>query len=133
MMWLLFCMILVMPFEKNPYLKFGESFLGIFPDFTAIKLFGVLGLAIVYWLVTTGQVRVGVWDSRASRAFMVFLSLVALAALIQGAETRTLTRYLSLALFLPIMLVAIQDEADFRKVLWACTGIMIVCLPYAYR
>lgn len=133
MQWLLLGMIVVMPFEKNPYLSLGDSFLGIFPGFTLIKLLGLVGIALVLWRVLTGQIRVGLWDSRSSKAFLVFLGLVAFAAFMNGASPRAITRYVSVALFLPIMLVAIESENDFRKALWGCTGIMIVCLPYAYR
>jgi hypothetical protein len=45
-MWILLGMILVMPFEKNPYLKLSSSFLGLFPDFTMIKLLGLVGLVL---------------------------------------------------------------------------------------
>lgn len=133
MQWLLLSMILLMPFEKSPYLRFGDSFLSFFPDFTAIKLLGLIGLVLVFWLVLTGQSRLRLWQFPSSRIFLVFLGILAVAALFSGAGPRSLTRYLGLTLFLPIMLVAIQSENDVRKALSVCVGVMILTAPYAYR
>ena len=44
-MWLLLLMIAIMPYEQSPYLYLGSNLFGIFPDFTAIKLLGLLGFA----------------------------------------------------------------------------------------
>ena len=41
-MWLLLAMIFIMPFEANPYLYLAPNVLGVFPDFTVIKLLGLL-------------------------------------------------------------------------------------------
>ena len=44
-MWLLLAMIMIMPYEANPYLYLGANLLGVFPDFTVIKALGLLGFA----------------------------------------------------------------------------------------
>ncbi len=41
-MWILLLMIAVMPFEMNPYLTISQSFLGLLPNFTVIKLLGIV-------------------------------------------------------------------------------------------
>ena len=132
-MWLLLCMILIMPFEKNPYLKISESFLGIFPEFTLIKLLGLVGLVWVLWQIGTGQISVGLFASRQGKAFFVFLGIVVLAGQISGTGILAFTRYLSLALFFPITLAAVQSEQDVKRALWACVGVMILVFPYALR
>ena len=125
-------MILVMPFEQLPYLRLSDSFFGIVPGFTVIKILGAVGLAIVLWNVMTGRAHFRPWDSRAGTAFIVYLALVCFAATIEGATPRAVTRFLSIALFFPIVLLAIRSEHDLRRVLWACPSLMILSLPYAY-
>ena len=132
-MWLLLCMICIMPFEKNPYLKISESFLGIFPEFTLIKLLGFVGLVWVLWQVGTGRISLGLLASRRGKAFFVFLGIVILTGQISGTGILAFTRYLSLALFFPITLAAVQSEQDVRRALWACVGVMILVFPYALR
>jgi O-Antigen ligase len=132
-MWILLGMILLMPFEKNPYLKISSSFLGIIPEFTAIKLLGLIGLAWLLWRILSGKSHIGLFETPQSRMFFVFLGVVVLSGLIGGTGRMALTRYTSLALFLPLMLATINDEEDIRRVLWTCVGVMILVFPYAYR
>ena len=132
-MWLLLCMIFIMPFEKNPYLKISDSFLGIFPEFTLIKLLGLVGLVWVLWQVGAGRISIGLLASRQGKAFFVFLGIVVLAGQISGTGILAFTRYLSLALFFPITLAAVQSEQDVKRALWACVGVMILVFPYALR
>ena len=56
-MWLLCLMILIMPYEANPYLYIAPNFLGIFPDFTVIKLLGLAGFAWAAVRTGTGRAR----------------------------------------------------------------------------
>jgi O-antigen ligase len=58
---------------------------------------------------------------------------VVLAGQISGTGILAFTRYLSLALFFPITLAAVQSEQDVRRALWACVGVMILVFPYALR
>lgn len=132
-MWLLLCMIFVMPFEKNPYLKISASFLGIFPEFTLIKLLGLVGLVWILWQIGSGRLSLGLMASWQGKAFFVFLGTVLIAGQVSGTGTLALTRYLSLALFFPIMLAAVQSEQDVKRTIWACVGVMILVFPYALR
>jgi hypothetical protein len=126
-------MIFVMPFEKSPYLKISASFLGIFPEFTLIKLLGLVGLVWVLWQIGAGRLSLGLLASWQSKAFFVFLGTVVIAGQVSGTGTLAFTRYLSLALFFPIMLVAVQSEQDVKSTIWACVGVMILVFPYALR
>ena len=132
-MWILLCMILIMPFEKSPYLKLSSSFLGIFPEFTMIKLLGLGGLVWVVWQVAGGRLRLGLFDSAQGRLFFVFFGWVVLAGLVKGTGLTALTRYLSLVLFFPIILAAVQGERNIKQILWASVAIMVLIFPYAYR
>ncbi len=133
MRWLMLGMLLVMPFEKNPYLKISDNFMGVIPDFTVIKCLGMLGLGLVFWQVITGQVRLGLSESPPARTYIAFLLLAAFAAMMTGAQMRGITRLVSLALLLPIMLVGLRNLIDFRRLLFLLPGVLILCLPYAYR
>lgn len=133
MRWLMLGMILVMPFEKNPYLNISDNFMGIIPDFTVIKCLGLLGLAMVFWHIITGQARLGLGDLSSGRIYLLFIFLTAFAAIMTGAATRGITRILSLALLLPILLVGLRNMIDFRRLLFLLPGVLILCLPYAYR
>ncbi len=133
MRWLMLGMLLVMPFEKNPYLKISDNFLGVIPDFTVIKCLGMLGLGLVFWQLITGQVRLGLAESPPGRTYITFLLITAFAAVLTGAQMRVITRIMSLALLLPIMLVGLRNLIDFRRLLFLLPGVLILCLPYAYR
>lgn len=133
MRWLMLGILLVMPFEKNPYLKISDSFMGIIPDFTVIKCLGIVGLALVSWQVITGQVRLGLTESPPGRTYLIYLFLTAFAAVMTGADPRGITRIMSLALLLPIMLTGLSNLRDFRFLLFLLPGVLILCLPYAYR
>ena len=55
-MWiLLIVMILIMPFEMSPYLYLSQSFLGIIPDFTVIKLLGMVGFGWAMLKIVTRE------------------------------------------------------------------------------
>ncbi len=133
MRWLMLGMILVMPFKKNPYLKISDNFMGVIPDFTVIKCLGLLGLTLVFWLIISGQARLGLGQLPSGRMFLIFLLVTAFAAIMTSAATRGITRILSLAFLLPIMLVGLRDLVDFRRLLFLLPGVLILCLPYAYR
>ncbi len=133
MRWLMLGMLLVMPFEKYPCLKISDNFMGVIPDFTVIKCLGLLGLILVCWQILTGQVRLGLLESAPGRTYITFLLLTAFAAMMTGAAMRGITRFMSLALFLPIMLVGLRNLVDFRRLLFLLLGVLILCLPYAYR
>lgn len=126
-------MILVMPFEKNPYLKISDNFMGVIPDFTVIKCLGILGLATVFWHIITGQTRLGLNELPSGRMYLTFLLMTAFAAVMTCAATRGITRILSLAFLLPIMLAGLRNMIDFRRLLLFLPGVLILCLPYAYR
>ncbi len=133
MRWLMLGMLLVMPFEKNPYLKISDNFMGIIPDFTVIKCLGMLGLALVFWQIVSGQARLGLTEGPPGRTYVTFLILITFAAIMTGAATRGITRMVSLALLWPIMLVGLRNLLDFRRLLFLLPGVLILCLPYAYR
>ncbi len=132
-MWLLSLMILIMPFEKSPYLKLSESLLGIFPEFTIVKVLGLVGLVWVSVHVGLSRTRLGLLDSAPGKAYGVFLLVVLLAGLVSGTGLQAVTRYLSLVLFFPIVLLAVRSERDVGRILWLCMGTMVLVFPYGYR
>jgi len=132
-MWILLAIIAVMPFEANPYLYLGERFLGIFPDFTIIKLLGLIGLGWVVLQMAEGRTRVRVFDSSQGRVFIVYLALVVFAVVASGASLGRLTRILSIVFFFPLVLTAVQSKDNLGLALKTATGILILVFPYAYR
>jgi len=126
-------MIAVMPFEENPYLYLGDSFLGIFPRFTVIKLLGLIGLAWSGVQFLNGQAPLTIVDSAQTRAFAAFLCAVAFGGVASGAVLQPLTRLIAIVGLLPMVTVALRSERDLRRVIIACAAIMVAVFPYALR
>ena len=132
-MWILLVMIFLMPFEANPHLLISDSFLGLFPRFTAIKLVGLIGLAWSVFSALASGARVGLLDSKQVKVFLVFLGIVASVSIVNGAALMTVTRLLAIVCLLPLVLIAVRTEADLWRTLKACVLVMILVFPYAYR
>jgi O-antigen ligase len=132
-MWLLIFMILVMPYENSPYLYIAPSFLGIFPDFTVIKLLGLVGFGWALTRIAAGGVPEGVLTSRPARLFTVFFVGVILAGLLSGSGFIAVSRYLAFLTFLPFVLSAVRTHEDLRRVLYAIALSMMFMVPYGLR
>jgi O-antigen ligase len=132
-MWLLLVMILVMPYENNPYLYLGPSLLGIIPDFTVIKLLGVLGFAWALAQAAGGGMSESLLASRQARLFALFFVGVILAGLLSGTGFIAVSRYSAFLLFLPFVLAAVRDHADLRRVLQAMVLSLVLTFPYGIR
>jgi O-antigen ligase len=131
-MWLLLLMILIMPFEKSPYLKIADSF-GGFQELTVIKLVGLAGFAWALIKIASGEYREGILASRQARMFLLFYCGVVLAFLIHGTGFIVLQRYLAFLLFMPFVLVSVRTERDVRLVLMAVVASFVLAFPYALR
>lgn len=132
-MWLLVFMIMVMPYESNPYLHIADSFLGIVPDFTLIKLLGLLGFAWALLRLMAGDVPQGVLSSRQAKLFAGFFVGVIVAGLLSGTGFIAVSRYLAFLMFLPFVLVAVRTHDDLRRVVYALALSLILTFPYALR
>jgi O-antigen ligase len=132
-MWLLLAMIFIMPFEANPYLYLAPNVLGVFPDFTVIKLLGLFGFAWAVMRLCAGDRNASLLQSRAAVLFLVFFFGVLFAGLLSGSGFLAISRYLAFLTFLPFVLVAVQTPDDLRRVLKAMTLSLIVVFPYALR
>src|SRR2546430_17721507 len=84
-MWLLALMILIMPFEASPYLYIAPNFLGVFPDFTVIKLLGLVGFAWAMMRLASGHPHGAPLGSRAGSLFLLVFFGVVFAGLLSGA------------------------------------------------
>ena len=132
-MWILQAIMAVMPFEANPYLYLGDRFLGIFPDFTMIKLLGLIGLVWVVLQMVEGRGQLRVSDSSQGKAFILYLVLVVFAVIASGTSLGRLTRILSIVFFFPLVLTAVQSKDNLDVALKTAAGILILVFPYAYR
>ncbi len=132
-MWILLLMIAIMPFEENPYLLLADNFLGLFPRFTAIKLLGLVGLAWSGVQLSSGRVPPAVLDSGQSRAFLGFVATVALGGIASGAGIQPVTRLIAIIGLLPLVVTAVRNERDLRRVVLACALVTVAVFPYAYR
>jgi O-antigen ligase len=132
-MWILVAMIAVMPFEKSPYLLISESFLGIFPYFTVIKLLGLIGLGWAVMQMMSGRIELRLFESAQAKAFSLFVFVIIVAGIASGAGLRAVTKLLAVVLFFPLTLVAVRTEAHLRTAIKAAVLTMIVLLPYGYR
>lgn len=131
-MWLLLLMIFIMPFEQSPYLLVSESFLGIFPDFTVIKLLGLIGFAWASVAIASGA-RTGFMSAPQARLFLIFYLCVLVAGLLSGSGFVIISRYLGFLLFLPFVLVIVRTQEDLRRVLMAMVLSLVLVFPYAVR
>lgn len=132
-MWLLLAMIFVMPFEANPYLYLAPNFLGVFPDFTLIKLLGLMGFCWAMVRLCSGDRNAPLLASRAATLFLVFFVGVLFAGLLSGSGFLAISRYLAFLTFLPFVLVAVKTPEDLRRVLMAMTLSLIFVFPYGVR
>lgn len=132
-MWLLLLMILVMPYEANPYLYLADDLLGIFPDFTLIKLLGLVGFAWAALKIMTGEPPGGVLGSRTARLFLLFFAGVVFAGLLSGTGFMAVSRYLAFLLFMPFILVSVRSQRELRMVLYAVALSLVLVFPYALR
>jgi len=129
---LLLLMILIMPYENSPYLFFGSSFLGIFQDFTVIKLLGVCGFAWAMLKMAGGEIPSGLGSSQA-RFFLLFFVGVVVSSLFSGSGFLAVSRYLAFLVFLPFVLMAVRTERDVRRVIYAMVLSYTLVFPYAVR
>jgi O-antigen ligase len=132
-MWILLAMIFIMPFEANPYLYLAPNLLGVFPDFTVIKLLGLLGFAWAVVRLSAGDRNAPLLASRAARLFLIFFFGVLFVGLLSGSGFLAISRFLAFLTFLPFVIVAVQTPDDLRRVLKAMTLSLIVVFPYALR
>lgn len=136
-MWLLLLIILIMPFEMSPYLYISPSFLGIIPDFTVIKLLGMLGFAwAVFKIVMLNRRGRGgerVFDSLTAQLFAALFAGVVVSAILNESPMFAITKYLVFVFFLPFVLVSVRNEDDLRRVFATVVIAMTLVFPYAFR
>jgi O-antigen ligase len=130
---ILVLMILVMPFEVNPYLQLGTSFLGVMPDFTLIKLLGLVGFGWAMLTLATGGMDTRVFGSRQARLFLYFFAGSIVAAIASGSAGVVNARYLAFVLFLPFVMVAVRTQADLRRIVTTMALALMLAFPYALR
>jgi hypothetical protein len=129
---LLLLMVLIMPYEQNPYLYISPSFLGVFPDFTVIKLLGLLGCAWALVRMAAGDVPWGL-GSRQTKLFLLFYTGVTLSGIWSGSGYIAVTRYLAFLLFLPLIVVAVRDQRDVTRVARYMVIAWVLAFPYGLR
>jgi O-antigen ligase len=129
---LLLLMIFIMPYENSPYLFFGSSFLGIFQDFTVIKLLGLLGFGWAMLRMAAGEIPSGLGSPQA-RFFLLFFLGVVVSSLFSGSGFLAVSRYLAFLVFLPFVLMAVRTERDVKRVIYAMVLSYTLVFPYAVR
>ena len=133
-MWLLLLMIAIMPYEQSPYLYLGSNLFGIFPDFTAIKLLGLLGFAWAGLRMASGDATVARLGSRQARLYFLFLLGVAALGVLHGTGFGYgIGRYIAYAVFLPFVVVAVRTQADLERALKWLVLSYVAVFPYAVR
>ncbi|MBI2216264.1 MAG: O-antigen ligase family protein [Candidatus Rokubacteria bacterium] len=129
---LLLLMILIMPFETNPHLKLADSFL-VFPDFTVIKLLGMIGFAWATLRIAGGDGGGSLWSSPQARLFVVFYAGVLFAGALSGSGLLPISRYLAFLLFLPFVASSVRTHEDLRRVVYTIALTFVIVFPYAFR
>lgn len=131
-MWILLAMVLILPFETSPYLKLGDSFLGLMPEFTVIKLLGLVGFGWAMARILNGD-RIGVLGARQARLFVLFFAASIVTALLSGAPGVVNARYVAFLTFLPVVVAAVRTPADLRRIMYALALTFVIVFPYAVR
>jgi O-antigen ligase len=133
-MWLLLAMIMIMPYEESPYLYLGQNLLGVFPDFTVIKLLGLLGFAWAALRLAAGDPAARLLASRPARLFLAFLGVIVVVALAHGTGFQyAVSRYLGFLVFLPFVIVAVRSQRDLGRVLATMVLSYVIMFPYGLR
>ena len=92
---LLLLMLLIMPYENSPYLYLGANLLGVFPDFTVIKLLGLIGFGWAVLRLANGDPMARRLSTRPAILFLMFFAGVALVGLMHGTGFQyVISRYL---------------------------------------
>jgi O-antigen ligase len=131
---LLLLMLLIMPYEYSPYLYLGQNLLGVFPDFTVIKLLGLIGFGWAVLRLASGDPMSRRLSTRPAILFLAFFVGVALVGLVHGTGFQyAISRYLGFLVFLPFVLVAVRTQADLRRALTAMVLSYVLVFPYAVR
>jgi O-antigen ligase len=133
-MGLLLLMLLVMPYENSPYLYLGTNLFGIFPDFTVIKLLGLVGFVWAMLRLTSGDPMTRRLSTRPVALFLLLFAWVALVGLVHGTGFQyAISKYLGFLLFLPFVLTAVRSQTDLRRVLAVVVLSYALLFPYAVR
>jgi O-antigen ligase len=132
-MWLLALMILIMPYEASPYLYIAPNFLGVFPDFTVIKLLGLIGFGWAMLRLASGHPNTALLTSRPATLFLLFFFGVLFAGLVSGSGFVAISRYLAFLTFLPFVLVSVGTQRDLGRVLRAIVLSLLIVFPYALQ
>jgi len=132
MLWLLLLMVMIMPFEMSPYLYLSPSFLGVIPDFTVIKLLGMVGFA---WALLKVLARESgpIFESPQARLFVGFLIGIVISASLNESAFTAIVKYTVFAFFMPIVLISVRTHQDLRRIMYALGLTMVIVLPYAIR
>jgi O-antigen ligase len=126
-------MILIMPFEMSPYLYIGRSFIGLVPDFTVIKLLGLIGFGWAMAQLAGQRGREPMLASIQARLFVVLFAGIVVSAALNGSAMAAVTKYLMFVLFLPFVLTAVRTEGDVRRVVYAMVIALTLVFPYGVR
>jgi O-antigen ligase len=126
-------MILIMPYEASPYLYIAPNFLGVFPDFTVIKLLGLIGFGWAMLRLASGHPNTALLTSRPATLFLLFFFGVLFAGLVSGSGFVAISRYLAFLTFLPFVLVSVETQRDLGRVLRAIVLSLLIVFPYALR
>jgi len=132
MLWLLLLMVMVMPFEMSPYLYLSPSFLGVIPDFTVIKLLGMVGFA---WALLKVLARESgpIFESPQARLFVGFLIGIVISASLNESAFAAIIKYTVFVFFMPIVLISVRTHEDLRRIMYALGLTMVIVIPYAIR
>ena len=137
---LLLLMIFLMPFENSPYMYISSSFLGVFQDFTVIKLLGMLGFVWAVTKIAAGASEhsaieggEGLFASPQAKAFVLFYCGILFSGLLSGSGFLVISKYLAFLLFMPFVLVSVRTHDDLRRAIYAVGLVLIIVFPYAIR
>lgn len=132
-MYLLLVMVMIMPFEFSPYLYISRSFLGIIPDFTVIKLLGMVGFVWAMAKVVTREAGPPIFGTVQAKLIACLFIGVVISAVLNESRFAGIAKYLVFIIFMPYVLVCLRNRDNLRRVIYALAATMVVVFPYALR
>src|SRR5258708_20273810 len=105
-------MSLIISYEASPYLYIAPNFLGVFPDFTVIKLLGLVGFAWAMMRLASGYPHGALLGSRPASLFLLFFFGVLFAGLVSGSGFLAISPSPAFLPFLPFVLLIAQPQPD---------------------
>jgi len=121
--------ILLSPFEKNPYLLLHAG-----SNFTVIKLLGIFGVFWAVWTSMTSSSQIGLFRGGTAKALVAYSLLLFASSLVSSVESSfALSRLIGVLTLFFIFLSIVRVEQQLRIAIFFLASEFVFVFPYAMR